>query len=88
MRKLLAVGLATVLGCAAGCTSDGRPAWGGSMARQRQQAQHFDPYADPTAGPVSPEARPRDYASPAPEPTRARWRDYGEYRYGNERQVP
>lgn len=45
----------------------------GDLDYQRARAHRYDPFPDPQAGPAIPEARPREFANPPPEASRARW---------------
>lgn len=74
LRLLLALSamfLSTGIGCA-GVTG---PRFGGPGPAewQRAEAQRFDPYPEPEAGPTILGGRPRDYEEPIAEPSRARW---------------
>jgi hypothetical protein len=45
----------------------------GSLEYQRARANRYDPFPDPDAGPDIPGTRPREFANPPPEASRARW---------------
>ena len=74
MRKSLALFVLIVV-AAAGCQSTGTPNWydPGSTEYQQSSAQRFDPYPEPDTGPEIMGGRPREYAQPIAEPSRARW---------------
>lgn len=47
----------------------------GDLQYQRARANRYDPFPDNQAGPAVPEMRPRDFSTPPPEPSRARWQN-------------
>lgn len=64
--------LATIL---AGCSNGPFAAWhnDGWMKQQQVSAERFDPYTDNDVGPEVVGGRPREFAEPVAEPSRARW---------------
>lgn len=88
MSKRWASWLAVVLLLgAAGCQGTQFPTFGrgqGSSRWQRYRAQQFDPYPETDISNNSTKVdgmRPRDFVNPPPEPTRARWWQFGAQRY-------
>jgi hypothetical protein len=58
----------------AGCSSVAKPdvLHPGTTADQQQRALRYDPYPEPE-GPSVDGSRPREYTTPPPETSRARW---------------
>lgn len=76
MNWRMAMMAAVVLVGLAGCNRmRGVPQYAGPgpASYQQAQAQQYDVYPDPDIGPEVVGARPREYAEPRAEPTRARW---------------
>jgi hypothetical protein len=74
MKGPLAAGL-VILATAGGCCGIAPPNWGhpGSAAVQQKRALRYDPYPENEPGPSIEGTRPREYANPPPEASRARW---------------
>lgn len=70
-RQLLIALMACLAGEGCAPLAD-RIAHPGTAEQQRLRATIHDPYPDPDAGPEIVGGRPRDYASPLPEPVRNR----------------
>lgn len=88
MSKRWAMLLVTFAAAAlSGCQSTKFPTFGrgqGSSRYQRYEAQRFDPYPDTDISNNSIKTdgmRPRDFVDPPAEPTRARWWQFGRYRW-------
>lgn len=76
MRRVLTTVLLLWTLLAAGCAAtEERPQFyqTRTIEEQRANAQRFDPYPEPEVGPNITGTRPRDYARPVAEPSRARW---------------
>ena len=71
---LLAAGL-LVSSALAGCASTAKPNWlhPGTAQAQQARALRYDPYPENESGPPMTGDRPREYETPPPEPSRARW---------------
>jgi hypothetical protein len=76
MKRRLAAAL-VVLATAGGCCRFAGPNWAhpGSAACQQKRALRYDPYPENEPGPSVEGTRPREYANPPPEVSRARWTD-------------
>jgi hypothetical protein len=59
----------------AGCCHTARPDWAhpGGTEVQQKRALRYDPYPENEPGPALTGVRPREYESPPPETSRARW---------------
>jgi hypothetical protein len=72
----LAAGL-LILAALGGCRGMATPDWShpGSASVQQKRALRYDPYPENELGPPMTGTRPREYANPPPETSRARWQD-------------
>jgi hypothetical protein len=73
-RPWFAGGLLIILLCM-GCKTTAKPDLfhPGSTATQQQRALRYDPYLQNEPSQATLGARPREYETPPPEPSRARW---------------
>jgi hypothetical protein len=58
-----------------GCKTTAKPDWThpGPAREQQGRALRYDPYPENESGPPMAGVRPREYETPPPEPSRARW---------------
>ena len=70
----LAAGL-LILVALGGCRGVASPDWThpGTASVQQKRALRYDPYPENEPGPSMDGTRPREYANPPPETSRARW---------------
>ena len=76
MKGRWSLAAALLLGLAAGCSSTATPNWvhPGTLQAQQARALRYDPYPQNDSGaPPMTGDRPREYSTPPPEPSRARW---------------